>query len=229
MDKTLLMVMVVLALGILTIGSALAQSVPVGAQIDQSIDLGQTADLAAGSVSLEAGNIMNANLSTNQSTVRWAGLFGNASGTLRLGDAAGFTMYSWFALGRVIYATTSAAPVWASFADANEAAVVGAYSWLTTGVSDAYDTTFDNVAEAFNSEIFEGLTSDYALTYDDTGAETWKTYSFTDGVNIIFAGLVSPGGTAYSGQPADYQMIIPEDGTDMDATPTSWDLYIELI
>lgn len=230
MDKTLIMVMVVLALGLLTIGTALAQTVPSGAEIVAQSDQGQMADIVAETVDLEAGNILNADLNTNQSTLRWAGLYGNASGTLKLADSSEFTMYTWLALGRVVYASAVGAPAWENFADAAKADVVGIYDWLEPdSLSDSYDNTFDNVAEPFDSELFEGETSDYALTYDDTGTPTWKTYSFWDTTNIIFAGLVDPQGTSYTGQLVDYQMIIPEDGTNQNDAATPWTLFMELI
>jgi len=229
MDKTILMI-VVLALGLLTIGVALADAgMPGGAQINAQFNRGQFPVQGPATVNIQAGNITNANLTTNESTYRWAGLYGNATGTLRLGDATGLQMYRWSAFGRLVYAARNLID-WTTLADASPTDVEGQIAWLNLGAQDNYTNTFLNAPENIGSGIWTAMTSDYALTYNDVGTSIWKTYSLKDvSNNIIFVGRVLRDSKAYSGQPADYQMIIPEDGTSGDVTTTGWKLYVELV
>lgn len=229
MDKTLLMVMVVLALGILTIGSALAQTVPSGATVLET-DLGRYPDSVTTTINLTAGNIKNADLTADTATLRWSGLLGTAAGTLYLGDSGSDYMYDWTALGRVVYAVETGAVTWLGLNDATAEEVETEFPHLANDTfADSYNNTFTGASELLDSDIFT-VSSDYALTYDSLLAPVWKTYSLQDGAGLlIFAGLVDTGGTSYSGSIVDYQMIIPEDGTQMNAVTTPWNMYVELI
>ena len=46
--------------------------------------------------------------------------------------------------------------------------------------------------------------------------------------NLVWAGEVVAGGTDYEGSTADYQIIIPEDGTAGDQTADTYYLWVEL-
>jgi hypothetical protein len=223
MDKKIGLMLAVLAMGVLLSSAALAVT-PAGAAVT-STNLGGYVGSASAAVSLEAGNITQANVASNMSTFKWAGLLGNASGSLKLGDASSNVMYSWNALGKLVYASR-VAPAWATLADANAGDVTGAFAFLGAG-SDAYATTFTGGSESIGSNLFT-INSDFAQTLS-SAASTWKTYSLTDGANIVFAGLVSATGTAYNGHTVDYQMIIPEDGTNGNQVLTAWNLYLELV
>jgi hypothetical protein len=119
-------------------------------------------------------------------------------------------------------------PTWATLADASAANVDAAYAFVGVPAADNYTNTFTYPPENIGSNLFT-ITSDYAKTYNSTGGMVWKTYSLTDGTNIVFSGKVNHLGNAYDGETADYQMIIPEDGTGGDVNPTTWRIFIELI
>ncbi len=198
---------------------------PGGATVTSSQDLGEFSAGSAGTVSIEAGNVTQANLEANMSTYRWSGLLGNVSGSIQLGDGSSNVLFTWTGSGRLVYAS-EASPTWGSLADASQANVEGVYTHLATG-SDNYSLTFTGGSESIGSGIFT-LSSDFATTLS-SGATTWKTYSLWDTTNVVFAGRVESAGTSYSGTTVDYQMIIPEDGTAGDTTATTWNLYAELV
>lgn len=184
----------------------------------------------AGQVTVEAGNITAANLDTNMSTLRWAGVFGNTSGNIILGDSDGNQLYTWTAQGNLVY-FANAAVDWTALTNANEADVVGAFSYVGGAIADNYTTTFTGASESIGSNIFTGVSSDYAATLS-SGGNTWRTYSLTDGTAFVFAGRVDVGNQAYDGSPADFQVILPDDGTGTSGgagTPETWDVYVELI
>jgi len=201
---------------------------PGEAAVSNQANLGEYLQTVADTVTVEAGNITYADVDTNMSTYRWAGITGNVTGNIVLGDASNNKMFQWTAAGLLVYASQGATITWSSLADANEAAVTGTYTYLATGKSDAYDTTFTGAAESIGSNIFTALTSDYAQTYNNAETPTWKTYSLTDGSEFVFAGLVSAAGTNFAGTTVDYQMIVPEDGTAGDLTTQTYNLWVEL-
>lgn len=225
MDRRIFHASIVLALMILSAAIAYAAT-PNGAQIYSTSDMGRFPTPGPDDVDLQAGNITRINLVSNMSTIRWTGLFGNASGSLKLGDSGGIVMYSWTALGNLVYLSEDT-PAWATLADASEADVGAVYTFIASSAADNYTNTFSNAPEDIGSNLFT-ISSDYATSMSNS-TTVWKTYSLTDGANIVFAGKVSSGGQAYNGDYVDYQMLIPEDGTGGDETTTNWMLFIELI
>ena len=200
---------------------------PSGATVLSSTDRGELPAASPGNINVEAGNISIISIDTNASTYRWAGVLGNVSGNIVLGDASSNQMFTWTGEGRLIYASTAGSIAWASLADA----VVGDMpAYLTSGASDNYTQTFTGASENIGSGIFSTISSDYAMTNNNVATPTWKTYSLKDGgSNLVWAGLVSAAGTSYAGDTTDFQMIIPEDGTAGNLATTSYNLWVELV
>ncbi len=176
-------------------------------------------------VSVVAGNITNLDLKTNMSTYRWAGLYGNVSGNIILGDGSNNQLFQWTAKGRAVYASTAASVTWASVVAEDGSHVATFYNG--TSDSDNYANTFTG-SEALDSGIVTGVTAPTATTLGGTSG--WKTYALYDGSHVVFAGNVNAtGATAYDGSSTiNYQMIVPEDGTANDATATSYNMWVEL-
>lgn len=229
-NSTLAIIAAVAAL-VLAAGAASALT-PNGATVGANGDNGQYQNIAAGSVNIDAGNITYADLAVNTSTLKWAGVYGNTSGNIILGDSSGNRLYVWTAEGNLVYFTSAAVVDWSTIADANGTWVDSKYPFLSSAnTSDTYANTFTGSNESIGSQIFTTLHSDYASTLS-SGANTWKTYSLKvdSGATAVFAGKVNAAATAYNGQKADYQVIIPENGTGTgDGVPTAWDVYVELI
>ena len=220
-----------LAALVFAIGTASANE-PAGATVSDEEVRGRLPVPGAGQVTVEAGNITVANLDTNMSTLRWAGVFGNTSGNIILGDSDGNQLYVWTAEGNLVY-FANAAVEWTSLQNANEAEVVAEFPYVGGAIADNYTTTFTGATPAnIGSNIFTTLESDYAETLS-AGGNTWRTYSLRDGTGaFLFAGRVDVGNQAYDGSPADFQVILPDDGTGTSGgtgTPETWDVYVELI
>lgn len=198
---------------------------PGGTTIIANTSLGSLPDTAPDSINVTAGNITSVNLDVQQSTFRWVGLLGNVTGSIVLGDSASSVFYSWSARGNLVYAAQSASIAWENLSDANNAEVIGVAAFLGGGVNDAYNATFIDSPESIDSDIFT-ISSDYAIT-DTANATVWKTYSLWDDTTLVWAGKVVENGTSYRNTTVDYQMIIPEDGTGGDTTPTTYYLWVE--
>jgi hypothetical protein len=229
MDKTIRGLLILLAMSVLLMGTALAAAYPSGATISGTTNMGRLPVNTTNAVPLYAGNITRVLLDTSMSTFRWAGLFGNASGTIKLGDNTAAVMFNWAALANMVYASTTAGTVdWATLQDAVRADMTTPFPWINAGGdSDGYNTTFTGGSESIGSNIFT-LSSDYAPTLNSTAA-FWKTYSLKDDNDkVVFAGKVVQKSQAYNGQTVDFQMIIPENGIENEAV-ANWNLWVELI
>jgi len=218
----------VLSLSILLSATAFADTVPGGANITQDTDQGSYPTPIPQSANFTGGNISLINLSTEMSTVRWVGLFGNVSGTINLGDSGNNVLYRWQAQGRYVFASISNAIDWANLAPATVPNVLAVYPFLANG-TDNYTTTFTNTGD-IDSEIIGPIANiDYALTLNVSGDDFWETYALEDSdADIIFMGAVNAtGAPAYNGLDVNYQMIIPENGV-LNSIPTEYYLWVEL-
>ncbi len=218
-----------MAFAFVLVGGLALAALPEGANIESETDQGEFPGVTAESIDVADGHVYNTDLNTTMSTYRWSGIYGNVSGNIVLSDDDSDVLYDWSAKGRLVYASEST-PDWTTLTDATESDVIAEYSHIGNADSDNYSTTFTGSSESVDSGIFPSLTSDYAQTYDNETTATWKTYSLRDNsFNIVFAGLVQQGGApSYKGSIVDYQMIVPEDGTEADDTATTYNLYAEL-
>lgn len=221
--KKIMTIILTIFVGILIVG--MVSAAPSEADISGVSDLGTYTMTSADTASVLAGHVHTADVNSNMSTARWAGLLGNVTGNIILGDGSNDTLFSWAnAGGNLVYASTAADPVWASIADATNSDMP---TFLTGGSdSDNYASTFVGGSENIGSNLYT-LSSDYATTL--SAASVWKTYSLKSGSDLIWAGKVVEDGTSYSGSTVDYQMIIPEDGTAGDTTATAYNLWVELV
>ncbi len=225
--KNIKTLIAVFAMLVLSIGVASAVD-PSGATVKSSHDYGEYPSASAGNVDVEAGNITFVDLEANMSTYKWVGLFGNVSGNIELGDSDSNIMFTWTADGRVVYASEANSITWSSLAALSDLSLIPAY--LKTGVSDNFTTTFAHNDDALDTGIFSGLGNTYyADSKDSSGADVWRTFAYGDGSHVVYAGEVQSGGDSYRGIAADFQMIIPEDGTNADTTATTYYLWAELI
>jgi hypothetical protein len=215
---------IILIASVLAASSVLA-AVPGGASVTNEIDLGRLPTSLPDNVSVVAGNITIVNLDVQQTTFRWVGLLGNVSGSIALGDSASNTMYQWAAQGNLVFAAATPTVDWTNLTDANDTNVATLAPYLTSAANDAYNETFTGTPESIDSGIFT-ITAAFATT-DSANTTVWKTYSLWDESALVWAGKVFVNGTSYRDTQVDYQMIIPEDGTAGDTTPTTYYLWVE--
>lgn len=227
LDKSIAVLAMVASL-VLAAGTAAAQdNQPTQSQISDVENLDEYFSESSDSVDLDGGNVTQADLSSEQSTDNWAGLYGNASGTLVLGAGTdGDVLYDWDASADSVFAASDDV-VWSNITDGYAGTVDGFYD--ITGSDDANATFTANTNETVDvSETeYEGST---ALTNGDS-EEAWSTIVLEDNSSDeetdnlpVFAGIVGEGDAAFNGDEADYQMILPAE----DENPRSFDMYLEL-
>ena len=219
-------VLLMLVLGVLLI-APYALAVPGGASVQGSADDKGSYTSSPGSIDVYAGHVHLANVTGEQSTYHWAGVYGNATGTLVLGDGSSHKMFEWNANAQVVFFSDASLITWGSLAAADPSNFDNDKS--LTSASDSASKTFTNTGGTLALYSLPDVTNTYyALTYDNTQTGVWKTHLLTDGSAYIFAGEVNSGGTAYNGDTADYQVILYENGEDNDANPTTYNIWIEL-
>ncbi len=205
---------------------------PGGATVQTNADQGVYPASSAGSVNVNAGHTYLTNLSAEQSTYHWAGLFGNVTGKIVLGDTSSFKMFEWDAIGQWVYASIASALTWTGTWDAATCSdVESAFSFLT-GASDDCAHTF-TATDNFNSEATGQSASSTieAQTYDNTTTAYWNTMVVKDGAatpNLVFVAPVETGHKSFNNQTVQYQMILPENGGNGDTSPTQYYLWVEL-
>lgn len=223
MKKLTILTVVVLSL-LLTM--SVVAAAPAQGNVQNEVDRGEYVFTATNqTTTVEAGNIRYADLNTNFSTYRWAGILGDVTGNIILGDSVGSDiLFTWTAKGRVVYATEASSVTWGSLVGAT----VGDLPGYLTGVNDS-----DNFTNTFSSTgtVDSGLYTLVGVPRATTlGGSGWYTYALHDGSNVVYAGNVAPAGdTAYDGSTSvNYQMIVPEDGTGNNADSTEYNLWVEL-
>ena len=182
---------------------------------------------AAGTASIEAGNVTEVNVSGTAITTRWAGFFGNISAGLVLSDAANNKFYEWTVsdvTGSVVYATNATVSDW-STTNIVAATTADMPAFLTQATPDNYTNTY-NLQGTFTSATYSIANTNYAATYSNGVAGNLNSYSLkaTTENALIWAGKALDNEVAFNGGQVDYQILVPVDGT----TLTTYNFYLEL-
>ncbi len=208
--------------------------------------------------SLGGGYIYTYNFDAIEQNKRWKAYVGNITGTLTLDDASGYSVYDWAisTTNARIYATKNSSTV--NWTNINCTwGFNGNYSNKTIiNREDAsmQHTRLDNITATFNQRnhssfmVGDRLISQdscYSVfTFVNNSRQTSTTYfeevllfdgsSETNG-KVIYAALAESDARGYNGNdPAqnstyDFQMILPEVGTDSWTSSTAYYFYVELI
>lgn len=172
-------------------------------------------------IGLDGGNVSSAKLSATQSTDHWAGLYGNASGELVLGSEDRF--YSWEAQPRTIIASNSTIQ-WQNLQTATVENIDSYYGFDAETDSDsAVQTLLNQTDITIGNTTIEDAPA--VKTYNGTEVPTWITGALSDGQAPLFAGKARTNETtAFTGELANYQMMIPTG----DDRVVPYSLYMDL-
>ena len=215
----------VLALAVLVASLALVTAAPGGASTTVGASSGSTGT-ASTTVDAEGGNVTYVDVSSDVVTSRWAGFYGNVSGSLLLGDVSSNTFYQWSVsdlTGAVVYAANTSVTDWSggNIAPLDNA---NAPSWVNGDSTDNFTTTFGST-EAFVSSSLNVASTPFVTTFNSSGvAGDLKTYALrspADDANI-WAGLVVDDTNGFNNATVDYQILLPAQ------TGTTYSFYLEL-
>jgi hypothetical protein len=166
--------------------------------------------VTATAINISGGNVSNVDLSTSASTARWAGMYGDVTGDLVLGEDGDTSfMYAWTVsnaeLGEVCVCQ-DASPAWASLAVTTRAEVDTAFGYASGDDQAADFFTDESVTLAIGGN-----------SYDTTGASTLGNWEFgaleltgsPDESTLVFCANISQQANNYEGTPVDFEMMVP--------------------
>jgi len=207
-------------LGVLLLGSGLVMAIR-GATVSDQTDLTRwTAVGTAGNDTTEGGNITSLNLDVNGLTDRWAGYFGNVTGTLYLTDNASGTttyLYKWpsgNATGGEVCVSTNNTYNFATATGLTNAGNIDS-AWGFSGGADLATATYnDGTCTAFKFDE-QGVTISNAVKADgDSGSSSFYSCAINNTAvaykgDLAFCTSINPSGTNYKGESADFELIVP--------------------
>jgi uncharacterized membrane protein len=183
----------------------------------------------ANAYSAEGGNITEVNVSSDASTSKWQGFWGNISGSLRLGDGTSNIFYDWSGITfQAVYASPGTTLNWATVSDlAGQGAREGKdtdYN-LTSTDPDSINQTMSGAACSAGT-IFTN--ADGVTPYNSTaGAGSWETCLGEDTSNLagtVFGtDVISAGADAFNGDTVQYQLMVP-----VEEAGTNYYFYLEI-
>jgi hypothetical protein len=178
-------------------------------------------------ITVEPGSVVQANISAaNAFSDSWAGVYGNVTANYIVGTGNS-PFFSWGLLdASYIYASPQELDFSSDWSSTNTSYLESSYPFLGNETERPEDT-FNSTAN-ISSEFQEDSVNDTlaARTFNSEGERYWKTLFLNDGDGGFFAGEIADG-RSFNGMKADYQLILPEDGTD-DQEGTAFSLYLEL-
>ena len=207
--------------------TGIVSAVPDGANVTIDVNKSTMTTAATGTDAAEGGYITGINLTSEQSTAKWQGYFGNITGSIVLADSNDDKMYDWGEVtnvsGEVFATTRTSAPVWA---DANSVTTTerdnGTYGinalWGWSDTADDADATFNDATGSVTVAGLAEITGTVATTVGAIlpAVSNWQTLVITDVASIdakedyIFVGPIQNSTEGYRGSSVDYQIIVPE-------------------
>ena len=222
----------ILALTVLAAPYVLAVTPAGGSVQGTAADQGAYPSSSGGTIDVEAGNIYLANVTGEQSTYHWAGVYGNATGTLVLGDSSTppHKMYEWPANATYVFFDDDSTINWDNLDTATCSDVETSFNFLS-GASDDCDSTLTTTHDPSFKAITDIGATVAGQTYDSSGSGYWWTLAIKDNTaeDVIFVGEVDNNyHSAYNGDTVNYQVILPENGENGDTGTTTYYIWIEL-
>ncbi len=190
-------------------------------------------------VNISGGQIAALNLTISSQNTHWKAFVGWVSGAFTLDDASGSTIYDWklsTTTGRVYTTRDSSTVEWNLLQCANTETNLEAEN-----VAMFHNRTSDNITATFSHP---GTHSAFWVAGRNIGANTCPTLNtyvndlsqdddfeemaLYDGTSIIYATILEDNLVGYDGQPYDFQMLVPENGSQGFTGATPYYLYVEL-
>lgn len=177
-------------------------------------------------VNADGGNVTYVDVDSTVITSRWAGFYGNVTGSLLLGDASANTFYQWTVAdvtGAVVYAANGSVTDWTG-GNIGPLANANAPTWVAGSSTDNFTNTF-NTTGTFTSSSPSIGSVPVATTLNGSGVagdlDTYALWSTADSVNI-WAGAVVDDANGFNNETVDYQILLPAQ------TGTTYSFYLEL-
>ena len=234
-------IFIIIILGIfLSLIMLLSAANPVGPNSVVSVsNETKSSTTSAAFFNISGGYIAALNLSATIQNTRWKAFVGWVNGKFTLDDAGGATIYDWtlsVTTGRV-YSTRDGSTIeWASIACADRATNLKTEEinmFHTNNSGDNITKTFQMgthnpfwvAGHSFSANQCPTLNTYIGNVSQDTDFEEMALY---DSTSIIYATILENDLAGYDGQTYDFQMLVPENGSQGFTGATPYYLYVEL-
>jgi hypothetical protein len=188
---------------------------------------------------ISGGYIAALNLTASSQNVRWKAFVGWVNGKFTLDDQGGATIYDWtltISTGRVYSTRSSSTITWASIACANRTTNLKTEEinmFHTNNSGDNITKTFQMgthnpfwvAGHSFSANQCPTLNTYIGNVSQDSDFEEMALY---DSTSIIYATILENDLAGYDGQTYDFQMLVPENGSQGFTGATPYYLYVEL-
>jgi len=239
MRKANLLSIVVILLMIL-LSLAYVNSAPTGPQIIYNETVNASATPAA-SITTAGGTFTTLILNATMQNYRWKAYVGNVTGKFALQDANNYSIYDWAltAIAGEVYVSRNNSITWTQVNCSNQTNIGSEeYSLNIT------DSKVDSINRTFNRTIHRSfyVGSNYVsngtcpaiATYVNgtqqtlSESATFQEILLSDRTNIIYATLLENKVQGFNNQLYDFQLIVPDYGSEAITTPVPYYFFIEL-
>ncbi len=169
-----------------------------------------------GSVDVNAGYVIETNVTVETVTQWWTGTYGNVNETVVLGAGTSkFFVWNLSTLTGYVYFTTASSVNFAdlninvSTTDVNAAiASITSTSW-TPSADENFEATFANTDTT--GTYCSIANAKYVLTLDNTPAAVWPTCAYKENATgaLVFEAKIRQDQAAFDGSTVDYQALLP--------------------
>lgn len=211
--------LVLVLFGVILFGSAFAAEGPV--DITPGSEGRYTTTPLGENVTTEGGNVTDINLTTNASTEKWVGFYGNVTGNLLLSKGTGAALYVWTwnpsSSGEVCVSLNDAWTYWSALATPTPATMDTLFGFTTAADADTITKTLVTAC----SQTFTAagtVTGKGNFTNNASNAKVWETCAFSRGTeaameDYVFCVNMSTTETAAVGGYWMYQVMAPIQST----------------
>jgi hypothetical protein len=189
---------------------------------------------------ISGGYLAKVNITATTQNPHWKAFLGWVNGQFTLEDAAGYKIYDWSltSVRGYVHATRkSTIANWSGIGCATEGQLEA------ENVALSHNSTDDNITKTFNdgaagthpafvvgSKSFESDECPALNTYVNSTNQSTSFFEMAmyDGASIIYSTIINRNTAGYDNQFYDFQMIVPENGSETWAGITPYYLYVEL-
>ncbi len=181
------------------------------------ISTGRYTSATNASVTTEGGNVTNADLNSNTSTVKWAGFWGNITSALVLSPGVGqASLYSWAWApangGEVCSVPAASGFDWANVASVATTDIDTMWGFNVSDADSAANTLTDSACA-----ITIGGTP-VTTVGNKTGVGGFETCAVSDSATSLksdfaFCADIASAGTLFNNQTGNYELIMPTNNT----------------
>ena len=191
------------------------------------------------SINISGGVIAKFNVSATVQNPRWKAFVGDVVGKFTLDSSTGDTIYDWTlsAVSGRVYASRHYADVdWSTIGCADNLEVESENSAMAhSGASDNITATFKDDSLSHDAFYVGGTlisSCEYALnTYVNSNPQdsTYDEVVLSDAEGeLVYANIITDNAIGFDGSTYDFQMLVPENGTEGYSSSTPYYLYVEI-